>query len=158
MIKFIQALKYAVDYSGTNTVVFGCDEYFVKKFSDLEDYEDACEVHKVLDNYSIVPPMIDNFVYEGEGYIVVEKVRQLDEEYIEQFGVNSDATFAESMTDYEEELDTLIDEANGNGFNVDDIHFGNFGYDKHGNFVCLDEGCFYKIETNDYVKEFMKNG
>lgn len=157
MIKFIEAIENGIDYSGSSCVsTYCCGDFFIKKFYDIDLYLMYVKTHNDLDDSCIIPKMLDNFVHDDCGYIVVEAVEQLDKDLIDKLGVNSDEALHDNIEDYETELSMLIDEADRKGYDVDDIHRGNFGFNSQGDFVCLDEGCFCLYSEDSLTKQMME--
>lgn len=113
-------------------------------------------VHKDLDKTRLIPKLLKCGRNAGYYYFHIEKIDSIDSNVRQQMKTFDVDTYYDSLErmedrysieDYEQEL-LLYD------YSLVDIHLGNFGFmDKR--IVCLDEGCFSKIYSNDLIDEML---
>lgn len=129
--------------------VYVFDEIVVKVYHDKESFEADIQLHKKLDQHHLLPKMITSFCTDEAMYLVVEKINALFAEDFKPGGVGANSAnqalreyeksekWITMVEDYEEKIKKYTKSV------IYDTHPGNFGYDKSGNFMCLDEGCFW---------------
>lgn len=161
MIQFIEALESTNQSPGNGYYeVYVCEDFVIKKYSDILSFDKDIMLHDILDKHDLIPKKITSFEYEEHFYLVVEKVTCLDEdvseyktrrkfdgyssEYIQwTFDMEKSDEFNNKRKKY------ISDLAVKTGYLVWDDHSGNFGLNKNGDLVCLDEGSFSLIEEEE---------
>jgi len=152
MLEILNKIKDSENSSGVGYYeTFMVDDIVVKRY-DLDHYEDQfdddIQKHIDLDEENLIPRMISNFVYNGFGYLVIEKISCLNDPYRKGKVSNSYGTFAQEKyqpDNFWDFVEELRNDLACFDYMLDDEIIDNFGW-KGKTFMCLDEGCLRKIE------------
>jgi hypothetical protein len=153
MINIIEKIKKENESSGVGYYKTYIVDNLVVKIYDLSNitlfkfYKDDIKKHVDLDDSLLIPKMISNFIHENCGYLVIEKIKCLNERY--RKGKASDYYDREfenryKPDDFEKNVEELKMYLEDYGYFLDDDEIiANFGW-KGNYFMCLDEGCLIK--------------
>jgi hypothetical protein len=148
VLEILQKIEKAEDSSGVGYyTTYLLDDVVVKRYyldNDFALYHEDIQKHIDLDDTLLIPKMISNFVHGNHGYLVVERIRCLNDSYrkgrsVDYYYLNREYT----PRDFEKNVEELRMHLEDQGYGLDDAHIANFGY-KGKYFMCLDEGCIYR--------------
>lgn len=130
-------LKFHLSGVGYYTT-FVCDEVVVKRYPETSKhlFDKDMVVHRELDDFYLVPKLLGYYKDDKNYYLILNKITPVCDQSIHLEELRD---FAEK---HSKEIENHTDRCANLRFLMRDKGPFNYGYDKNGNFMCLDEGCF----------------
>jgi hypothetical protein len=147
VLEIVQKIKDAEDSSGVGYyTTYLVDKMVIKVYDIKADsyydfYREDIRKHVDLDDTKLIPKMITNFIHDDCGYLVVERIKCLNDKFRKGRSENYyDLNDMYMPDDFEKNVEELRMYLEDYGYCLDDEHIGNFGWSGKY-FMCLDEGC-----------------